>query len=59
MKIYCIVEQGWGGDSYYPTDVHCFSTEEKRNAAYERLKECPAYENADIDFLTFEAELED
>lgn len=58
MKIYCIVEQGWGGMHYNPNDVYCFSTEEKRDAAYKRLRECPAYEKADIDLLTFESELD-
>lgn len=58
MKIYCIVEQGWGGTHYNPDDVYCFSSEEKRNAAYERLEMSPSYKKGDIDLMTFEAELD-
>ena len=58
MTVYYIAVSGWDGYKYSFDYIRPFASEEKRDEAYERMKETPAYKNAWIDLAIGEEEIE-
>lgn len=58
-KVYCIIRTSWDGRSYTFDDAFIYENEEDRDNAYEEmLARQKALKDYDLDYQTYETEIE-